>query len=190
MGQVSALESRLALRLLVLSRVRPHVGTLEIVQSTDMVGVHVREQHGADVARRDAARGELRADALVGRNVDLDRVGVIRMFRGEPARLHRARRLAGVHENHAIRMHDRPCEHREVLRPACVAEDVHQALAAMPNAPYLCRLYANGAGLDRNDLHVHPVVRAPGTSARPMRFRIAAKRGSLRRSSTMGATAT
>ena len=144
-----------------------HLRTREVAQAARVVGVHVRQDHPADVVRRRSRGAELRPDLVVGRDPLAEAAAVVEVPAREVARVVDAGGLAGVDDDQAVRMLDQPGAHRHRRGPAAVDERGGDAQRAA-RAAHLARAHGDRAGLDRRDPHAWSCSRF---DSRPMPYR-------------------
>jgi hypothetical protein len=99
------------------------LGVGEVVQAAGVIGVQVRHHEPAHIARADAEPFKLGPDLLLGLDPFAESADT-RMPAGEVAGLGGAGGLAGVDDDHALRVLDREGIDRQRLRPLPVANRV------------------------------------------------------------------
>ena len=106
-----------------------------MVQAAGVVGVEVRHHDPADIARADPEPLELRADLLLGLDLLADGEPEERLPAREVAGLGDAGRLAGIDDDHALRVLDRERVDRQRLGPLAVEQRVAADVACRARRP-------------------------------------------------------
>jgi hypothetical protein len=134
-----------------LARGDEDAGVRDVVQAVGVIVVQVREDDGPDAGGVDADALELRAELVLGRDLEAHAEAVVGMPTRQVARLVHARALAGVDHDRPIRMLDRPGEDRQPVRPLAVAQRVEPPSNPGRHRGDLAALDAHPPGLDRVD---------------------------------------
>ena len=112
-----------------------------------MVGVQMGQDDGPHVVGADADLEQLRADLLLGSDIESDRQPEVWVPTGEVARFSGPGGLPRVHDDHTINRLDRPGVDGERFGPGTIEQDVQLPDGASSTPDTLTGFHSHGPGL-------------------------------------------